>query len=64
VNADLLPVGAGESCRMHASMSGAEFKKQLRGGATKLGLFLNSHSPTVAEQLSHSGYDWLPLSKA
>jgi 2-keto-3-deoxy-L-rhamnonate aldolase RhmA len=27
--------------------------------APKLGLFLNSHSPTVAEQLAHSGYDWL-----
>ena len=26
---------------------------------TKLGLFVNSHSPTVAEQLAHSGYDWL-----
>jgi len=23
------------------------------------GLFLNAHSPTVAEQLAHSGYDWL-----
>jgi 4-hydroxy-2-oxoheptanedioate aldolase len=44
---------------MHASISGAEFKQQLRGGATKLGLFLNAHSPTVAEQLAHSGYDWL-----
>jgi 4-hydroxy-2-oxoheptanedioate aldolase len=44
---------------MHASVSGAEFKQQLRGGAPKLGLFLNSHSPTVAEQLAHSGYDWL-----
>ena len=22
-------------------------------------MFLNSHSPTVAEQLAHSGYDWL-----
>ena len=44
---------------MHASLSGAEFKKQLRDGATKLGLFLNSHSPTIAEQLAHSGYDWL-----
>src|SRR3954465_14364629 len=44
---------------MHAAVSGAEFKKQLRGGTTKLGLFLNSHSPTVAEQLAHSGYDWL-----
>jgi 4-hydroxy-2-oxoheptanedioate aldolase len=40
-------------------MSGAEFKKQLRDGQPKFGLFLNSHSPTVAEQLAHSGYDWL-----
>ena len=40
-------------------VSGAEFKKQLRAGTPKLGLFLNSHSPTVAEQLAHSGYDWL-----
>ena len=44
---------------MHTSLSGAEFKKELRAGTTKLGLFLNSHSPTVAEQLAHSGYDWL-----
>jgi 4-hydroxy-2-oxoheptanedioate aldolase len=44
---------------MDASISGAEFKKQLRAGTPKLGLFLNSHSPTVAEQLAHSGYDWL-----
>jgi len=39
--------------------SGAEFKQQLHAGTPKLGLFLNSHSPTVAEQLAHSGYDWL-----
>jgi 4-hydroxy-2-oxoheptanedioate aldolase len=39
--------------------SGAEFKKELRAGLPKLGLFLNSHSPTAAEQLAHSGYDWL-----
>jgi 4-hydroxy-2-oxoheptanedioate aldolase len=44
---------------MIESISGAEFKKQLRDGRVKLGLFLNSHSPTVAEQLAHSGYDWL-----
>ena len=44
---------------MVESVSGAEFKKQLRAGTPKLGLFLNSHSPTVAEQLAHSGYDWL-----
>ncbi|GAC1627885.1 MAG: 4-hydroxy-2-oxoheptanedioate aldolase [Candidatus Acidiferrum sp.] len=39
--------------------SGAEFKKELREGKPKMGLFLNSHSPTIAEQLAHSGYDWL-----
>jgi 4-hydroxy-2-oxoheptanedioate aldolase len=44
---------------MHSSVSGKDFKKQLRDGSPKLGLFLNSHSPTVAEQLAHSGYDWL-----
>jgi len=31
----------------------------LRAGVPKLGLFVNSHSPTVVEQLAHSGYDWL-----
>ena len=40
-------------------MNGAEFKTQLRAGTPKMGLFLNAHSPTVAEQLAHSGYDWL-----
>ena len=44
---------------MTGPLSGAEFKQQLRSGTMKLGLFLNSHSPTVAEQLAHSGYDWL-----
>jgi len=44
---------------MSEALSGAEFKKQLRAGQPKMGLFLNSHSPTVAEQLAHSGYDWL-----
>ena len=42
-----------------ATVSGADFKKQLREGKPKMGLFLNAHSPTVAEQLAHSGYDWL-----
>lgn len=42
-----------------SAVSGAEWKKQLREGKPRLGLFLNSHSPTVAEQLAHSGYDWL-----
>jgi 4-hydroxy-2-oxoheptanedioate aldolase len=40
-------------------LTGAEFKQHLRDGVPKMGLFLNSHSPTVAEQLAHSGYDWL-----
>jgi 4-hydroxy-2-oxoheptanedioate aldolase len=42
-----------------AAQSGADFKKELRAGSPKMGLFVNSHSPTVAEQLAHSGYDWL-----
>ena len=41
-----------------ATLSGAEFKKQLRAGQPKLGLFLNAHSPTVAEQLAW--FDGLP----
>ena len=44
---------------MGNALSGVDFKKQLRAGEPKLGLFLNSHSPTIAEQLAHSGYDWL-----
>jgi len=40
-------------------LSGAGFKNQLRAGTPRFGLFVNSHSPTVAEQLAHSGYDWL-----
>ena len=44
---------------MPDATSGADFKKQLRDGQPKMGLFVNSHSPTVAEQLAHSGYDWL-----
>jgi 4-hydroxy-2-oxoheptanedioate aldolase len=43
----------------NATLTGAEFKKKLREGTPKMGLFLNSHSPTVAEQLAHTGYDWL-----
>ncbi len=44
---------------MSDSLSGADFKKHLRAGQPKMGLFVNSASPTVAEQLAHSGYDWL-----
>lgn len=40
-------------------ITGSEFKEQLRGGTPKMGLFLNAHSTTIAEQLAHSGYDWL-----
>jgi len=42
-----------------SALSGVEFKKLLRSGVPKMGLFLNAHSPTVAEQLAFSGYDWL-----
>ena len=44
---------------MGTTLSGTDFKNELRTGQPKLGLFLNSHSPTIAEQLAHSGYDWL-----
>lgn len=44
---------------MSDPLTGREFKAQLREGKPKFGLFVNSHSPTVAEQLAHSGYDWL-----
>jgi 4-hydroxy-2-oxoheptanedioate aldolase len=43
----------------NASLTGAEFKQELRAGKPKFGLFVNSHSPTIAEQLAHTGYDWL-----
>ena len=42
-----------------STLTGAEWKKQMREGKPSMGLFLNAHSPTVAEQLAHSGYDWL-----
>ena len=44
---------------MSEALTGAEFKKQLREGTPKFGLFVNSHSTTIVEQLAHSGYDWL-----
>lgn len=44
---------------MSDSLTGAEFKAALRNNTPKLGLFINSHSPTVVEQLAHCGYDWL-----
>jgi len=44
---------------MSEGLTGKQFKAQLREGRPKFGLFVNSHSPTVVEQLAHSGYDWL-----
>lgn len=41
------------------SAGGAEFKAELRAGKPKFGVFLNSASPLLAGQFSHSGYDWL-----
>ncbi|MEJ7606348.1 MAG: aldolase/citrate lyase family protein [Bryobacteraceae bacterium] len=42
-----------------SDVSGADFKQEMRAGKPKFGIFLNSHSTTVAEQLAHTGYDWL-----
>ncbi len=42
-----------------ADESGQVFKAELKAGKPKMGLFLNSGSPTIAEQLSCAGYDWL-----
>ena len=39
--------------------TGAKFKAELADGNPKFGIFLNSHSATVAEQFAHAGYDWL-----
>lgn len=38
---------------------GQIFKNDLAAKKPKIGIFLNSASPTVAEQFSHCGYDWL-----
>jgi len=40
-------------------MSGEQFKKELKEGKPKFGIFVNSASAVVASQLSFSGYDWL-----
>jgi 4-hydroxy-2-oxoheptanedioate aldolase len=42
-----------------SDVTGAAFKDELRSGVPKMGLFINAHSPTLVEQLAHSGYDWL-----
>ncbi len=36
-----------------------KLKEDLRANKPKMGIFLNSASPTIAEQISNSGYDWL-----
>src|SRR6266852_3745681 len=54
-----MPTGDKGDIEMSAVLTGAEFKNELRAGKPKYGLFLNAHSPTVAEQMAHSGYDWL-----
>jgi 4-hydroxy-2-oxoheptanedioate aldolase len=48
-----------ESSKKSSAQTGKEFKDSLKNGEAKFGLFLNSGSPVVAEQLSHSRYDWL-----
>jgi 4-hydroxy-2-oxoheptanedioate aldolase len=45
--------------RKFSKQSGKQFKQALKDGEAKFGVFLNSGSPVVAEQLSHSRYDWL-----
>lgn len=45
--------------RKVSTQTGKQFKEALRKGESKFGLFLNSGSPVIAEQLSHSRYDWL-----
>jgi len=42
-----------------ADESGVVFKEELKAGKMKFGIFVNSASPIVAEQLAHLGYDWL-----
>lgn len=44
---------------MQARRTGEEFKADLRADQTKMGIFVNSNSTVVAEQLSVSSYDWL-----
>jgi 2-keto-3-deoxy-L-rhamnonate aldolase RhmA len=40
-----------------SELSGTDFKAQLREGHPEMGLFSNVHSPAIAYQLAHSGYD-------
>jgi len=36
---------------MADALTGTEFKKQLRAGSPKMGLFVNSHSPQLPNNL-------------
>lgn len=42
-----------------ADESGKVFKEELHKGQPKMGLFINSASPPIAEQIAGAGYDWL-----
>lgn len=42
-----------------SKQSGEAFKNELKANKPKFGIFVNSASPVIAEQLSYSGYDWL-----
>jgi 4-hydroxy-2-oxoheptanedioate aldolase len=53
------PTDAKAALQPAAEETGKEFKDALRAGKPKFGIFVNSHSPTVAEQFAHAGYDWL-----
>lgn len=44
---------------MEAKQSGEQFKQDLKSDKVKMGLFINSNSPVICEQLSQSCYDWL-----
>jgi 4-hydroxy-2-oxoheptanedioate aldolase len=35
------------------------FKQEMKKGIAKFGIFINSSSPVITEQLSFAGYDWL-----
>jgi 4-hydroxy-2-oxoheptanedioate aldolase len=45
--------------RSVSKQTGKQFKEALKKGDAKFGLFLNSGSPVIAEQLSFGKYDWL-----
>jgi 4-hydroxy-2-oxoheptanedioate aldolase len=53
------PEKAKAAQKADTTTTGKEFKDALRKGQPKFGIFVNSHSPTVAEQFAHAGYDWL-----